>query len=124
MYCTPIKIEDLIGKTFEKVTRCKRDGNETIIFENEDETFFMTHRQDCCESVYIEDLTGNLEDLVGVPIVLAYETSNSTSDAENCDHSTWTFYRIGTMHGTVSIRWFGSSNGYYSESVDIFKEGR
>lgn len=89
--------------------------------------FRLYHSQDCCESVRIEDINGNLEDLVGSPLIIAEEWSNSQEDPEgvtviatHCDDSfTWTFYRFATIKGYVTIRWYGESNGYYSESVDF-----
>jgi hypothetical protein len=73
----------------------------------------MYHQQDCCESVYIESIEGELPHLINAAIVMAEEVIDGGDEGE-----TWTFYKFGTIKGYVTIRWVGSSNGYYSESVD------
>jgi hypothetical protein len=124
-------LENLIGKTLTSVTRTKHDSNDALEFACDDGTVFvMTHLQDCCEGVSIEDINGDLADLVGSPILMATETSSSEPQegqtVDDYNSFTWTFYRISTFKGTVVIRWYGESNGYYSESVDFFDkaEGR
>jgi hypothetical protein len=77
------------------------------------------HHQDCCESVYIEDICGDLDDLVGAPLVEAEEVSDYEGEATGDESYTWTFYKFATRKGFVTVRWYGSSNGYYSESVSV-----
>jgi len=111
---------ELVGCVLSRVTvTTERDE---VIFELADgRSFRLYHEQDCCESVNIEEIDGTIDenvlvDLVG-PVVLATEESK---DDENASESgTWTFYRIGTVKGTVVMRWLGSSNGYYSEGVSF-----
>lgn len=125
-------MEEFLGKTFLKVNVVDEDS---IKFVREDgHIYVMKHEQDCCESVYIEDINGDLNDLVGSPILIA-EESCSTNDDEILEEGsessedyrdesfTWTFYRFATVKGFVDIRWYGCSNGYYSESVNIYDEG-
>jgi len=54
--------------------------------------------------------------LVGSVLEFIDEASKEGDD-KSYESSTWTFYRISTSKGFVVVRWFGSSNGYYSESV-------
>lgn len=70
----------------------------------------------CCENVCIEDIAGDVDDLVGAPLLMAEEV---TSVAEEHESGTWTFYKFATINGFVTVRWLGTSNGYYSESVDF-----
>ena len=109
----------LIGKTLTEVQKVEADE---IYFRTSDgEEYRMYHYQDCCESVSIEDIIGDLDDLVGSPITMAEEITEQGEDTEWGDSSTWTFYKFATNKGYVTIRWFGTSNGYYSESVDFEK---
>ena len=75
------------------------------------------HEQDCCESVYIEDIEGDLKNLIGTPLVMA-ETYYHEADTD-AGSETYTYYTFATVKGRVVIRWYGESNGYYSESVDM-----
>lgn len=119
------KFSDLLGKTLREV-RVAED-KERVTFVTEDgESFSLYHNQDCCESVSVEDVTGNLADLIGSPLTMADESSSTDRPAdrpigpnEYVDSETWTFYKLATVKGYVDIRWLGSSNGYYSESVDF-----
>lgn len=115
-----VTIADLLGKTLSDV----KVGNDEIYFETtEGEKFLMYHEQDCCEGVSIEDIAGDVKSLIGNPILVAEERTNRNDPPKDgSDESyTWTFYEIATVKGSITIRWFGSSNGYYSESVDFKK---
>jgi hypothetical protein len=114
-------IERMVGEIFTKVFVDKTASNDTLIFETENGIICsFTHNQDCCESVNIEDICGDLEDLIGNPILQAEEVSNYIGPvSENAESYTWTFYKFATIKGSVTVRWLGQSNGYYSESVDL-----
>ena len=111
-------IDSLLGKTFAKVERIS--DKEIIFTQDNGDRVRMYHSQCCCEYVYIEDINGELEWLIGTPILQATEKTNNDNPKSEWDQShTWTFYTIRTKKGTVDIRWYGSSSGHYSESVDF-----
>jgi len=115
----------MLGKTFVQVTGSVGDGEMTFETAN-GERFMFAHSQDCCESVDINDIVGDLQDLMDSPLLLAEEVQGETPvDFDEGDHEsvTWTFYKFATRKGYVDVRWLGESNGYYSEGVDLFVEG-
>ena len=65
--------------------------------------------------------TVDLDSLLFKPILQADEKISTNEDSNsNTDESfTWTFYTLANISSVVDIRWYGSSNGYYSERVDL-----
>ena len=111
-------IELLKNKVIEKIDR---DGNESLIFRLKDgDVFKMYHDQDCCEDVYLDDIVGDLNDLIDSPIMMA-ELSTNSGDLEYGDSYTWSFYKLATIKGYVTLRWYGESNGFYSKEVEFEK---
>lgn len=123
-----------LGRTF--VSIVNKDDEEIIFTAANGATFRLYHSQDCCESVSVESIVGDLNDLVGSPILVAEESTSdrryppgsieaitarltNTEDNGNGETQTWTFYKFATIKGYVDIRWYGTSNGYYSESVNL-----
>lgn len=112
-----VKFSDLIGKTL-----CKAyvDDEELRLYITDSHYVRFYHHQDCCESVYIESVSGDVEDLVGSEILMAEEVSYDGNALNEYDESyTWTFYKFATIKGYVDVRWYGTSNGYYSEGISV-----
>lgn len=120
-YNKHVNISALLGKTLTDIS--VNDDNDEIVFKCSDGTnYLMYHEQDCCESVMIEDVCGNWEDLIGSPILMAEDISNECCNEPRIGYDesyTWTWYKFATVRGYVTVRWYGESNGYYSEDVDF-----
>jgi len=107
-----VKFESLLGLTLGSVHL----SDDLIVFLTTDgRRFQQCHYQDCCESVTVEDICGDVMDVIGTPITFAEEVSEEDPNAS--ESGTWTFYKLGTTKGSITIRWYGGSNGYYSEAV-------
>lgn len=119
MEVEPVKFEDLKGRTILKIVG--KIGGESIRFcmENGDE-YLLYHDRDCCEHVEVDDIVGDVHNIIASPILVAEEVSNSGDPKPDGDFShTWTFYKIETWKGGITIKFYGESNGYYSEKVDF-----
>ena len=117
-------IENLLGKTLVKI---KLDSNmRNIYFETSDgKAYNMFHSQDCCEDVSIADVCGDLDDLIGSEILVAERVTSNKDPKHDPDRDsghdsfTWTFFKLSTVNANVTIRWYGTSNGYYGEDAEV-----
>ena len=118
-YDTHVDVTEMQGQTFSRVY----SDVESVTFENDEVRYVLYHSQDCCESVVVEEIIGDLEDLVWGPMLIAKEDTNADDPGTcNSESYTWTFYSFATFKGYVTIRFLGESNGYYSEEVYCRKE--
>jgi hypothetical protein len=119
-----LELSDLIGMTLRKATTA--DG--ALLLETIDGRLISFDTvSDCCNYGELTDVCGDLADLVGTPIVRAecpssddpvYPVVPLKAEVDKAQESeTWTFLILGTTRGTVTIRWYGTSNGYYCEDV-------
>ena len=119
-------LDELMGKT---LVEAKNTGDAIEFEDTEGNRYSLHHDQFGREHVYVEDVVGNLEDLVGSPIFLAEEETNSDEPKKNEDDDyvpdsfTWTFYKFATVRGYVTIRFYGTSNGYYGETAGLHVNG-
>ena len=117
------EFSDLLGLTIKHIDGATV-GSECVRFIADNGTSYrLHHMQDCCETVELNEIIGDISDLEGSPITLAEEVSYTDEPApdgslpEFPDSWTWTFYKLATVKGHVTLRWLGESNGYYSESA-------
>ena len=98
-----------------------------VVYDEEEESLLihlnthvleMIHHQDCCETVYLADVVGSFEDLIGYPLLEVSESVVSTPT--ECESATASYYNFKTVKASVQLRWIGESNGYYSETVDCY----
>jgi hypothetical protein len=110
------EISMLTGNIIKSISGMHK-GSDEIIFTFEDgRVAKLYHRQQCCEAVFVEDICGDVEDITGSMVCHAEKVQNHEYNNRS---ETWTFFKISTIKGGVTIRWYGSSNGYYSEDADF-----
>lgn len=117
-YNNHVDVSEMLGQTFSRVVA----DEDTVTFQNDEVRYVLYHSTDCCESVVVEDIIGDLEDLEGWPLLISREDHDADGPELNEESYTWTFYNFATFKGYVTIRFLGTSNGYYSEDVDCRKE--
>lgn len=119
-----VQFSVLDGEYIFKTDIVRDNGNDDSItfYTLSGKRFRMHFEQDCCSTCSIEDICGDVADIEGLVVDARCETNCDSHDpaTEGCAESfTWTFYILQTQKGCVTIRWFGSSNGYYSETTSF-----
>lgn len=119
-----VPFESLKGEVFVNIEIHRVNGHhgDEIHFYTDSKHYVMRHEQDCCETVTIEEIAGNLDKLLNNPILVADVSSEGAFEEQHgYIHETWTFYKLATVKGWVDIRWYGTSNGSYSEKAYLYE---
>lgn len=117
-------MERIIGHTVTAVHGLAR-GSGKLRIETDAGTLVLHHLQSCCETVDIDDFEGDADDLIGRTVLFAeevvngHEAGHTGAQQPDYDSTTWTFYKFRTTGGDLWVRWLGTSNGCYSEDVDV-----
>ncbi len=114
-----LTLKALLGKTLTSVEGAQA-GSDEVVFDTADERFHLYHSQDCCESVAINKVRGDVSNIIGSPVTRAIERLPDYANPGG-ESWTWSEFQIFTKKGSVTLLWLGESNGYYSESVRFEK---
>ena len=110
-------VEKLKGREIISWSGARKNSKEVIFYLDQEESIVFGHDQHCCESVNLVDFEkqGKMEG----ELLYIQESSNKDNPPNDWGSHTWTFYDVRTTKGLLTMRWLGTSNGYYSESVDV-----
>lgn len=113
-----VTLSSFVGKIPVSIT-CQ-DDEITFVF-SDGTAFNLFHYQDCHERVFIEDVNGDWNDLIGHPLLVAEERTSEEGEplSEGDEYFLWTFYTFRGIGGSVDVRWYGASKGFYYIEVDL-----
>lgn len=108
---------NLKGKQFFYIEDLEKGDDEIFFYCNDGKIYQMYHDQESGESVYIENIEGDIKNLIDTDILNIDVVT--ISKKEKYGTSTKTTYKFETTKGLVTINWIGTSNGRSSESVEV-----
>ncbi|MGL5049135.1 MAG: DUF7448 domain-containing protein [Fusobacteriaceae bacterium] len=114
-------IKYLINKTITKIEELD-DWTLLRIHIKEGGYLDFIHKQECCEAVWLEDGIEELERMIGQKVLNAYSDYHDDLTQEELGSNmsaSWTFYNIATKNTDACLRFVGTSNGNYSETVEL-----
>ena len=134
-YDKQIEISELVGET---ITRIRIEGEAVFLTLNNEREVYIAHEQDCCETVRMLDHDDSFLSLTGEVITATSHDSESPADSKSYpqvikdfwkgygsgedyqpESSTHTIITLSAGDKVVKLEWFGESNGYYGEGVEL-----
>lgn len=109
MYVNKVNIEELVGKCITSISDSRIECTDGTIFT-------IDHIQDCCEQTTVSPIRGDVREMFHSPVTHARKVVDNAPEG-----GTRTTFYIRTDTGSVDIEWIVESNGYYDESVDVWK---
>ena len=117
-----LRLKSIINQTITNIVGANENSDRVEFTLENGKKISMYHCQDCCESVGVDFIKGDINDIIGTPVIEAYEDNEEPKNWDDAPESyTWTNFTIVTKKGKVVIKWLGTSNGYYSESVEVYE---
>ena len=127
-YCDLEQVNEALKSGIVKIEGYFKESERMLIYCKNKKVVEFYHDQFCCECVWLEDGDGisNGVDIFTGCDWCEVDISEQTNEDKNAtplerwdDSFTWTFYKFKTNKGYDTIRWYGTSNGCYSERVDM-----
>lgn len=121
---TEVSISALRGQTLASVDYLPPDLDceERFLLTTVDgRTYEISHHQECCESVQLEETEGDWQKIIGRVIVDAEKHTIEVSQKNETVDVRLTELVFRTDEHTLIQRWIGESNGYYGIEVDVYE---
>jgi len=114
----------ILGQVIKRII-IGEDKSFILFFMINGDVWEMYHDQNCCEVVEIDDIEGEIQKLRNSYLTQAEKVTERglQPKGDERDEGTWTFYKLATEKEYVTIKWFGLSNGWYSEEVSFIYLG-
>ena len=116
-----MEFSELAGKTLTSVAGAEKGSAEVVFTATDGDSYRLYDSEadnDNAFEIWLEDVEGDIADLIDSPITIA-EVSSGSSPSGDDEFAIWAFYRLATAKGMVTFRWCGHSNGHYGELAEF-----